>query len=61
MNLFCGAEPFVHFGRRHHEERFCEIILNMDQWFNRKCLSKIFLIWRTGRPLFDRAEPFAQL
>ena len=23
-------------GRRHHEEQFCEIILNLDQWFRRK-------------------------
>ena len=22
------------FGRGHHEEQFCEIILNLDQWFN---------------------------
>ena len=21
----------------HHEEPFCEIILNLDQWFRRKC------------------------
>ena len=32
------------FGRRHHGEQFCEIILNFDQWFMRSCL-KIFLIW----------------
>ena len=24
------------FGRRHHEEQFCVIILNLDQWFRRK-------------------------
>ena len=30
--LFGGAEPFVQC-RRHHEEQFCEIILNLDQWF----------------------------
>ena len=23
------------FGRRHREEQFCEIIMNLDQWFRR--------------------------
>ena len=30
------------FGRRHHEEHLCEIILNLDQSFKR-CHLKIFL------------------
>ena len=34
---FGGVKPFVQFGRRHHEEHFCEIILNLDQWFSRRC------------------------
>ena len=38
------------FGRRHHEERFCEIILNLDQWFKQSGCFKIFLIWSSGRP-----------
>ena len=29
-------------GRGHHEEHFCEIILNLDQWF-RRCHLKVFL------------------
>ena len=33
--MFSRVEPFVQFGRRHHEESFCEIILNMDQWLRR--------------------------
>ena len=33
------------FGRSHHEEQFCEIILNLDQWFRSRCLIKMFLIW----------------
>ena len=37
------------FGRRYHEEQFCEIILNLDQWFGR-CRLKIFLIWSFGGP-----------
>ena len=39
-----GAEPFVQFGRGTYEEHFCEIILNLDQWFRRRCCLKIFLI-----------------
>ena len=32
---FCSAEQnyLYYFGRGHHEEQFCEIILNLDQWF----------------------------
>ena len=37
------------FGRRHHKAQFCEIILNLDQWF-RRCRLKIFLIWSSGGP-----------
>ena len=37
------------FGRRQHEEQFCEIILNLDQWFMR-CPLKIFRIWSSGSP-----------
>ena len=38
------------FGRRYHEEQFCEIILNLHQWFSRGCRLKIFLIWSSGQP-----------
>ena len=30
------------FGRSHHEEQFCEIILNLDWWF-RRCRIRYFL------------------
>ena len=33
------------FGRRHHEEHFCEMILNLEHWFRRRCRLKIILIW----------------
>ena len=36
--LFRGAEPFVLFSRGYYEEQFCEIILNLDKWFRRRCL-----------------------
>ena len=25
------------YGRGHNKEQFCEIVLNLDQWFNRRC------------------------
>ena len=43
------------FGRRHHGEQFCEIILNLDQLFRRKCLLKVFLIWSSGNPFVQRS------
>ena len=43
-SLFSRPKPFVQFGRRYHEEQFCEIILNLDQWFRMKCCLKVFLI-----------------
>ena len=38
------------FGRKHYEEQFCEIILNLDHGFMRKCHLKVFLIWSYGSP-----------
>ena len=42
------------FGRGHHEEHFCKIILNLDQWFRRCCL-KMFLIWSSGTHFVHRS------
>ena len=44
---FCSAGPnhLSNFGRGYHEKQFFEIILNLDQWFRRRCVLKIFLIW----------------
>ena len=52
----CSAEQYHlrNFGRMHHEEKICEIILNLDQWFRRKCRLKIFLIWSSGIPYAQR-------
>ena len=41
------------FGRRHHEDQFCEIISTLDQWFSR-CL-KIFIICSSGSPSVQRS------
>ena len=43
------------FGRKHHEEQSCEIILNLDQWFRRKCSLKVILIWSSGSPFVQQS------
>ena len=42
---FCSAQQNLlsNFGRGQYEEQFCEIILNLDQWFRRGFNLKIFL------------------
>ena len=59
LAVFCLAEQnhLCNFGRGHHEEKFCEIILNLDQQL-RRCHLKTILILG---PLFSRAKPFVQL
>ena len=41
----CSAKQnhLCNFGRGYHEEQFCEIILNLDQWFRRRSRLKDFL------------------
>ena len=55
--LLCSVDliHLCNIGRRHHEERSCVIILNLDQRFRRKCRLSIFLIWSSGCP-FCTAE-----
>ena len=45
--MFSGADHLCNFGRRHCSEQFCEIILNLEQWFKR-CRLKDFLpeLWQ---------------
>ena len=54
---FCSAEQnhLCNFGRGYHEEQFCEIILNLDQWFRRRCVLKIFIIWSSGDHFVQRS------
>ena len=42
----CSAEQkhLCNSGGKHHMEQFCEINLNLDQWFRSRCCLKIFLI-----------------
>ena len=41
----CSAEGnhLCNFGRECYEEQFCEIILNLGQWFRRRCHLKDFI------------------
>ena len=58
---FCSAEQnhLCNFGRGYQEEQFCEIILNLDQWFRRCCL-KDFLSGGLAADLFSGAKQFMQ-
>ena len=35
--MFSRADHFCNFGRGYQEEQFCDIILNLDHWFKRRC------------------------
>ena len=37
------SKKMCNFGRRHHEEHFPEINLNLDKWFRRRCRLIFFL------------------
>ena len=58
---FCSVEcnHLCNFGRGYYEEQFCEIILNLGQWF-RRCRLKDFLSGALAALLFCGAEPFMQ-
>ena len=47
------------FGREYYEEQFCEIILNLGQWYRRCCL-KDFLSGALEALLLGGAEPFME-
>ena len=59
---FCSVEcnHLRNFGRGYQEEQFCDIILNLGQWFSRRCGLKDFLSGALATLLFDGAEPFMQ-
>ena len=58
---FCSAERkhLCNFDRQCYEIQFCEIILNLDQWFRGRCL-KESLSGALAAVLFDGAEPVMQ-
>ena len=43
------------FGRKYHKEHFCNLILNLDQWFRRKCRLKVVFIWSSASPDVQRS------
>ena len=58
---FCSAEwnHLCNFGRGHHVKQFCEIILNLDQWF-RRCRLYDFLSGALVALVFSGVESFMQ-
>ena len=59
---FCSGEcnHLCNFGRGYQEDQFSEIILNLDQWFRRRCHLKDFLSVALAALLFSGAEAFVQ-
>ena len=57
----CSVEwnHLCNFGKRHHEEQFCEIISNLDQEL-RRCRLKTFLSGALVALLFNVAELYVQ-
>ena len=47
------------FGRGYYEEQFCELMLNLGQWF--RCRLQDFLSGALAALLFHDGEPFMQL
>ena len=60
---FCSADQnhLCNIGRGHYEEHFCEIILNLDQWFRRKFPLKIFLIYSSGSPIVWQSRTICEI
>ena len=57
---FCSAERnhSCKFGRGYYEEQYCEIILNLGQWFRKRCRLKDLFSGALVAFLFDGAKPF---
>ena len=59
---FCSVDRnhLCNFGRVYQEEQFCEIILNLGQWFRRRYILKDFLSGAPATFLFSGAGQFRQ-
>ena len=59
---FCSRQRnhLCDFGRGYQEEQSCEIILNLGQWFRRRCFLKDFSSGALATLFFSGAEPFMQ-
>ena len=55
ISYLADRNHLCNFDRRHHAEQFCEIILNLDQWFRRESFLKVFLICSSGSPFVQRS------
>ena len=46
LQSFCSVLPnhLCNYGSGPYAEHFCEKVLNLEQWFKRKCCLKTFLI-----------------
>ena len=49
------------FGRGYPEEQFCELILNLNLWFRRRCRLKDFLSGALAALVFSGAKSFMHL
>ena len=60
LETFCSVEQnhLCNFCRGYYEEHFCEVGLNLDQWF--RCHLKDFLPGAVAALLFIGAEPYVQ-
>ena len=60
--LFCSAERnhLCNYGRGYYKKHFCEIILNLGQWFRRRCRLKVFFSGTLVADLFGGAKSFMQ-
>ena len=60
--LFCSAERnrLCNYGRGYYEKQFFEIILNLGQWFRKRCRLKHFFSGTLVADLFGGAKSFMQ-
>ena len=54
---FCSEDRnhLFNFDRTHHEKQFCEIILNLDPWFKRKCRINVVLMLSSDSPVVQQS------
>ena len=59
----CSMERdhLCNFSRRHHGDVFCEIVLNLDHRFRRKCRLKEYFIWSSGSHFVRRSITFCEI
>ena len=55
LQILCSAECYHlrDFGKENNEKQFCELILNLSQWFSRRCRLKDSLYGALAVLLFE--------